>query len=184
MSSIFWSNPVDLCVIVDLDGSFVMMLPLRRLNVGFSHSASQTFLLFHAEACTQIVAPFTVADDYTYLVKTVLVVDDDAIIRKLVHDALSKRYGWVVLEAEDGIDGVARFMLHHPDILITDITMPNSDGFEMLDVLEKGKFLEGVKVIIMSGIMGIAKIKEKGSKASALLSKPFNLHELFDAVGD
>ena len=121
---------------------------------------------------------------YTHPVKTVLVVDVDAIIRKLVRDALEKRNGWVVLEAEDGIDGVARFMLHRPDVLITDITMPNSDGLEMLDVLRKGQLLDGVKVVIISGILGLNAIKEKNTGNAVLLSKPFNLHDLFAAVGD
>lgn len=114
-----------------------------------------------------------------------LVVDDDALIRRLLRDALEKRHDWTVLEAEDGIDGVARFLLHNPDILITDITMPNSDGFEMLDILKRGGHLEGVRVIIISGILAVSAIKEKNPWAEAvLLSKPFNLKDLYDAVGD
>lgn len=113
-----------------------------------------------------------------------LVVDDDSLIRRMVHDALTKRGGWTVLEAEDGVDGVARFLLHRPDVLITDISMPKSDGFEMIDVLRKGGLLEGVRVIIMSGVLNTETIKAKQTGAVALLSKPFNLHELYAAVGE
>jgi DNA-binding response OmpR family regulator len=115
-------------------------------------------------------------------VKTLLVVDDDALIRKMVHDALTKRGGWTVLEAEDGVDGVARFMLHQPDVLLTDISMPNSDGFEMLEVLRNGWYLENVRVVIMSGVLNLETIKAKNTGAAALLSKPFNLHDLYAAV--
>jgi CheY-like chemotaxis protein len=117
-------------------------------------------------------------------VKTVLVVDDDNLIRRLVHDALTKHFGWVVLEAEDGVDGVARFMMHRPDVLITDISMPNSDGLEMIDVLRKGGLLTDVRVIIMSGVLNVETLKAKNTGAHALLSKPFNLHELYEAVGE
>lgn len=116
--------------------------------------------------------------------KTVLVVDDDELIRRLVHDALEKHYGWVVLEAVDGVDGVARFMVHRPDILITDISMPNSDGFEMINILQKGGFLEGVRLVIMSGVLNIETIKTRQTGAAALLSKPFSLPDLYRAVGD
>ena len=111
-----------------------------------------------------------------------LVVDDDALIRRMVHDALTKRGGYDVLEAEDGVDGVARFMLHWPEILITDISMPNSDGYEMLEVLRKGGLLSGVRVVIMSGVLNLETIRAKNTGAAALLSKPFNLHDLYSAV--
>lgn len=111
-----------------------------------------------------------------------LVVDDDEAIRKFVRRVLETR-SWTVLEAEDGVDGVARFMLHQPDVLLTDISMPNGDGFEMLDVLRRGGYLEGIRVVIMSGVLGLDEIKKKAVGADALLSKPFNLQDLFNAVG-
>jgi CheY-like chemotaxis protein len=117
-------------------------------------------------------------------VKTVLVVDDDNLIRRMVYDALTKRGGWTVLEAEDGIDGVARFMLHRPDVLLTDISMPNSDGFEMIDVLRRGGFLEDVRVVIMSGVLNMETLKARNAGAAALLSKPFSLQQLYAAVGE
>lgn len=121
---------------------------------------------------------------YNWGVKTVLVVDDDEGIRKLVRDALGKRSGWVVLEAEDGVDGLARFMLHSPDVIITDISMPNKDGFEMIDVLRKADLLHKVRVVIMSGVLDMEKISARDTGAAALLSKPFSLQALYKAVGD
>ena len=128
--------------------------------------------------------PFTGEEPYNGGVKTVLVVDDDNIIRRMVHYALTKRGGWTVLEAEDGIDGVARFMLHRPDVLLTDISMPNSDGFEMIDVLRRGGFLDDVRVVIMSGVLNVEKIKAQNTGAAKLLSKPFSLNDLYAAVGE
>lgn len=113
-----------------------------------------------------------------------LVVDDDEGIRKFVRDAIVKRYEWCVLEAEDGVDGIARFMLHSPDIVITDISMPNKDGFEMIDVLRKADLLHKVRVVIMSGVLDMEKIKARDTGAAALLSKPFTLQALYQAVGE
>ena len=114
--------------------------------------------------------------------KTVLVVEDDNLIRRVVYEALTKRGGWTVLEAEDGVDGVARFMLHRPDVLLTDISMPNRDGFEMIDVLRRGGYLDDVRVVIMSGVLNLEDVKSRGAGTAALLSKPFSLSELYAAV--
>ena len=113
-----------------------------------------------------------------------LVVDDDELIRRLVHDALTKRFNWTVVEAEDGVDGVGRFLLYRPDILVTDISMPNSDGFEMIDVLRKADVLRGVRIVIISGVLNTETLKARNTGAHALLSKPFNLPELYAAVGE
>jgi CheY-like chemotaxis protein len=114
-------------------------------------------------------------------VKTVLVVDDDEAIRKFVHTALAKR-GWSVLEAEDGVDGTARCILHGPDVLLTDISMPKGDGLEMLAVLRAGDFLGDMRVVIMSGVLGVDDPRLTSAEAAAFLSKPFSLQDLYKAV--
>jgi len=120
---------------------------------------------------------------YTYGVRTVLVVDDDEDIRGYVRKALGMR-GWTVLEAEDGVDGVARFMLHYPDVLLTDISMPNSDGFEMIELLRDGGDLDGVRVVIMSGVVDVTAQQTEAAGVAAVLRKPFKLQALYEAVGD
>lgn len=115
--------------------------------------------------------------------KTVLVVDDDTSIRTFVGAALGKRR-WAVIEAEDGVDGVARFMLHRPDVLLTDLSMPKTDGLEMIHNLRQSGELEGVRLVIMSGVLGLTTQMREETGAAALLRKPFTLKELYAAVGD
>ncbi len=168
--------------------SFRLLLELNDLFSGASYF-EQTFtpVWDNASFACRSLYPnppaFMDQRTYTHGMKTVLVVDDDEAIRKFVHLALDKR-GWTVLEAEDGIDGVARFMLHHPNALITDISMPNSDGFELIDVLRKAGCLEGVHLVVMSGVLNLETLEAKKTGANALLSKPFSLQELFQAMGD
>lgn len=116
--------------------------------------------------------------------KTALVVDDDELIRKMVRHALEKR-GWDVLEAVDGVDGVARVMLHTFDAIITDISMPKSDGLEMISILKETGALKGVRLVIMSGIAALLKagLVEK-TGAVAVIEKPFSLSDLYSAVGE
>ena len=66
----------------------------------------------------------------TYVKRTVLVVDDDRVIRLLARDAL-EREGYTVLEASDGAEAIDVFELHRPDLVLLDITMPEVDGFSV-----------------------------------------------------
>ena len=65
---------------------------------------------------------------------TVLYVEDEEGIRKSLSRYLKRRVKalWV---AEDGKEGLAMYESHTPDIVITDITMPNVDGFEMVEAM-------------------------------------------------
>lgn len=115
--------------------------------------------------------------------KTVLVVDDDPSIRKFVKVALEKR-GWAVLEAEDGVDGIGRILMYRPDVVITDLSMPKSDGFEMIHILHESEGVHPVRVVIMSGVLDLTPDMKRTTGAVALLRKPFTLVELYAAVGE
>src|SRR5437764_345569 len=62
----------------------------------------------------------------------VLVVDDDEDIRSLLR-VLLERAGAVVFEAPDGRDGLREFHARRPDLVILDVSMPEIDGWQMLD---------------------------------------------------
>jgi DNA-binding NtrC family response regulator len=67
---------------------------------------------------------------------TVLVVDDREPSRRFLRRRLSAR-GYQVVEAADGAEGLKRFRSHHPDLVITDMRMPQTDGMEFLRQLRK-----------------------------------------------
>ncbi|WP_425449705.1 Na-translocating system protein MpsC family protein [Dethiothermospora halolimnae] len=66
----------------------------------------------------------------------VLYVEDEAITRKQVYRFLKKRLGKVIT-AENGQDGIEKFIEHNPDIIITDLVMPDISGIEMMKKLRK-----------------------------------------------
>ncbi len=69
----------------------------------------------------------------------VLYVEDEPITRKQVCRFLSKRVGKVI-EAENGKDGIKKFIEYKPDIIITDLIMPYMDGIEMMKELRTEGF--------------------------------------------
>jgi CheY-like chemotaxis protein len=95
-------------------------------------------------------------------------------------------FGHVVIEARNGKEGLDRFHATGADLVITDIVMPEKEGFEVLIELRKAQ--PPVKVIAMSGggrqnpadVLRIA----RHLGAAKVLGKPFSNEELMNAIDD
>jgi CheY-like chemotaxis protein/GAF domain-containing protein len=79
-------------------------------------------------------------------VATILVVDDNAINRKLLVALLSGD-GHLTLEASDGVDGLAAARAHRPQLIISDILMPTMDGYGFVRALRLDPTLRATPVI-------------------------------------
>jgi DNA-binding response OmpR family regulator len=114
---------------------------------------------------------------------TILVIDDDELIRLTCRNIL-KKMECNVIEAENGVDGLAQFKKEHPSIVITDLLMPDKEGLETISDIKRND--KTVKIIAMSGggstqnmsFLNIA--KQMG--ADIILSKPFKPDELLGAI--
>jgi DNA-binding NtrC family response regulator len=112
---------------------------------------------------------------------TILVIDDQDSFRKLLRTVL-ERAGHEVTEAPNGRLGLAAYREKPPDLVITDILMPEMNGLDM--ILELTRAFLNVKVIAISG----APDSEKAFDAAKLLGvrhtlhKPFSMDALLKAV--
>jgi DNA-binding NtrC family response regulator len=113
----------------------------------------------------------------------ILVIEDDRCFRRLLVKILG-REGHVVHEAADGVEGLAHCRRYRPDLVITDIVMPEKEGIET--ILELAREYPGLPVLAISGAacapMYLRAATALGSAAS--LPKPFRREELLDAIGD
>jgi len=109
---------------------------------------------------------------------TVLVVDDDPVIRKLLEQRLIKE-NYEVLLAEDGYVGNEILSNTHVDVVLTDLMMPGDIGG--IEVLEFAKGLErNIEVILITAHSSVDTAVEAMKKgASDYLEKPINFTELF-----
>jgi CheY-like chemotaxis protein len=113
----------------------------------------------------------------------ILVIDDEQDIRRVLSRILSSA-GHDVVEAEDGRTGVKQARHENPDLIITDILMPEKDGIEAIEEIRQ--LTKPPKIIAMSGggryegfeFLEIAKCLG----ANALLTKPFRAAALLDVV--
>jgi PAS domain S-box-containing protein len=105
--------------------------------------------------------------------ETLLVVEDEEAVRKLVRETL-ERAGYAVLVAADGVEGVEIATRYPGDIrlVLTDIVMPRMGGCEMADRIEDIR--PGIKVVLMSGYTAES-VVHQGTMGSgrAYLQKPF-----------
>lgn len=91
--------------------------------------------------------------------KTILVVDDDKLIREgLV--ALLKNAGQNVIDAANGKTGLNLALEHKPDLVVTDVRMPELTGLEMIDALRKDSWGKKVPVIILTNDESNASINQ------------------------
>lgn len=112
--------------------------------------------------------------------KAVIVIADDVESnRKYLIDAL-KETTITIREAEDGEMAYSLSKELLPDLIITDIRMPNLNGFELLDKLKNDETLKHIPVIAYSAsVMKEQKEKIRNSEFAGLLIKPVQITELF-----
>lgn len=104
----------------------------------------------------------------------VLIVDDDPATRLLCLVNLELE-GLRVLEAADGHHGLARARFESPDLVLTDVTMPGLDGFQLAEALRRHERTRQIPLIFLSGEMAAtneARAHELG--ALAYITKPFD----------
>lgn len=113
----------------------------------------------------------------------ILTVDDSKTIRMVVAKAL-KPFDVDVLEASNGVEGVAVAMRERPDLILLDLTMPIMDGSECLAKLKSHADLKNTPVIMLtqeSGRDNITKISRMGVRD--YLVKPFKEDMLIERAG-
>ncbi len=103
----------------------------------------------------------------------ILTVDDSKTIRMIVAKAL-KPFDCDVLEAANGVEGLAVAAREHPDLIVLDLTMPIMDGVEMLAKLKSNPELKAIPVIMLTAEAGrenVLKIAKMGVRDYQI--KPF-----------
>jgi len=114
--------------------------------------------------------------------KRILVIDDEAWLREMVHMALSQR-GYDVVEAANGAEGIDIARKSLPDLILCDVNMEKGDGYSTLSSLRKEATTASIPFILMTGLADHAGMRH-GMELGAddYLPKPFTIDALFAAV--
>jgi CheY-like chemotaxis protein len=104
--------------------------------------------------------------------KTVLVADDNEISRELIKEVLSSE-GCRIVEAEDGLEVLARIGEVQPDIVLLDIQMPGLDGFGVLQAVRRdARFLRTPVVALTASAMKDDRERALSAGFDEYLTKP------------
>jgi DNA-binding response OmpR family regulator len=113
----------------------------------------------------------------------ILVIDDEQLLRSTVVMILT-RAGFTVEEASDGQAGLAMFRKNPPDIVLTDIFMPNRDGIELIKELKHSSPLTRIIAMTGGGHLRLMKMALAANLLGAdhVLDKPFDRETLLAAI--
>jgi two-component system KDP operon response regulator KdpE len=109
----------------------------------------------------------------------ILIVDDESQIARVLRTGL-KSHGYDVRVAADGVSALETFIDWHPDLVVTDLAMPNIDGLELCRRLRE---ISQLPIIVLS-VRGEEKTKVEALDAGAddYVTKPFGMDELLARV--
>ncbi len=106
----------------------------------------------------------------------VLFVDDDATTQTMVRTSLEKS-GFNVMVAHNGKDALMKIKFRQPDIIVTDVLMPDVDGIDLLNTIRENPATRKIPVII---ITSSTKMEEGFRRVGVaeFIAKPFKMEDL------
>ena len=115
-------------------------------------------------------------------VPTVYFIDDSATMREVIKIAF-RRENIQVITCADAASALSQFEQTRPDVVITDVIMPDQDGYSVCSQIKENPDLSATPVLLMSGVVNKSVADKAVSvKADELIRKPFQPQELINRV--
>lgn len=113
--------------------------------------------------------------------QTVLIVDDDLELRQLLETELGQEFQ--VLTARTGEEGLLNALLYKPDILISDINMPDLNGWELCYLLRQIPSTRATPIVFLSSRSELPdRIKSFRLGADDFIAKPFSMERVMSRL--
>ncbi|HZU30586.1 MAG TPA: response regulator, partial [Candidatus Angelobacter sp.] len=173
------------------DGSLILLIDVNRLVAG---EAIEHRPLMTTANAARIFAPGATAVaqgsipqeaiDFVQEEKLVVLVDDSISVRKFVGRMLEKA-GYRVKLAADGLEALEIVTQTKCDLVVTDLEMPRTNGYELLSHLRQDPQTRNIPVMVVTSRAG-AKHRDRAMKegAAAFLTKPVQEDQFIAAVGN
>ena len=107
--------------------------------------------------------------------KRILIVEDNDLNRKLLHDLLEV-HGYATLQTKDGMEALKLARLHHPDLILMDIQLPDVSGLEVTKWIKGDDDLKTIPIIAVTAFVmkgDEEQIREGGCEA--YIAKPISV---------
>jgi DNA-binding response OmpR family regulator len=115
--------------------------------------------------------------------KKILLIDDEKNFCFFAKKNLEATGEFVVLCANDPLEGIRFAKRESPDLILLDINMPRKDGFEVLEAIKKNEKTLSIPVIMLTAVEGDdAKIKSSGLYSEDYIVKPISYEKLREKI--
>jgi CheY-like chemotaxis protein len=111
----------------------------------------------------------------------VLVIDDDSSIREVVRSLLAS-FGYDCQTAVDGARGLARFDEGGWDLVLTDLAMPEMNGWEVVEAIRQRS--STIPIILITGLIDAEVERRAGERCLPVVPKPFRVEMLRVAMAN
>ena len=115
--------------------------------------------------------------------KKILVIEDNLDMRELVHLYLT-REGFTVITASDGREGLYLATAERPDLIISDINMPNLDGLELVAQLRAHPEFKDLPIIVFTAFGFVERDNAIKAGADRAIDKPMEFEALIEDVNE
>jgi two-component system OmpR family response regulator len=115
--------------------------------------------------------------------KTILIMDDDLALQTVLEIAL-REAGYEVVLANDGQEGIEKLKARNPDLVISDIMMPQMDGVETFQQIKEQLQDNGIPIFIMTALNRKPWFADLEAEGAVIIQKPFEIDQLLRLVHD
>ena len=154
-----------------------------RVQLPITNQATQTYLLVSPvnqppePAITEEALESIYSEKEDKEKPRLLIVEDNPDIIAFISACVEDTYQ--VIEAQDGVEGIATAIELVPDVIISDVMMPRKDGFELCETLKNDERTSHIPIILLTAKADMdSRLTGLGFGADAYLTKPFEQKEL------
>lgn len=115
------------------------------------------------------------------MAKTILVVEDEEAVRELEKFILESE-GYDVMEARDGLEGLAKAEFKKPDLILLDLMMPDVSGGRMFDEMKEHPTTSGIPIVVVTGKPDAHEIFDNEIGPENVVMKPFDAEALLERI--
>jgi len=115
--------------------------------------------------------------------KTILFIEDESALQKILGEALSKE-GYKIIPALDGEIGLRLVKIKKPDLVLLDLILPKIDGFEVLKRIKEDPEIRKIPIIVLTNLERIEDVDralELGA-TTYLIKENYNLEEVVEKI--
>ena len=115
--------------------------------------------------------------------RTILIMDDDLAMQTVLEIAL-REAGYHVILASDGQEGIEKIRRLKPDLVVSDIMMPQMDGVEAFHLIKEQLQDDGIPIFIMTALNRKPWFADMEADGAVIIQKPFEVGQFVQLVND